>query len=139
VTSVTYSGEVLATYSSYSGGDGSFWSSTNGTATAAQTYTSSTVPAGPSSNDRIAVAGRAISGGSISFGQTVTNVAMTLWSLGGFDLGQMTFNQPFSLVSSDKSPYGNGTLAPSLTKVGNTLNGYEGNGTIVFFWRLYRT
>jgi hypothetical protein len=133
LTNVTYRGEVLATQSSYSGGNGSFWDSTNGTATAAQTYTSSTVPAGPSNNDRIAVSGRAISGGSISFDQTVTNVAMTLWSLGGFNLGQMTFNQPFSLVSSDKSTYGNGTLAPSLTKSGNTLNGYEGNGTIVFF------
>ena len=133
LTNVTYTGETLSAFSSYSGGNGSFWTSTNYTATAAQTYTSATVPAGPPNNDRIAVAGFGISGGRIVFDQTVTNVAMTLWSLGGMQEGQMTFNQDFSLVSSDKSTYRTGTLEPSLTKAGKTLYGSEGNGTIVFY------
>ena len=37
LTNVTYTGETLSAFSSYSGGNGSFWTSTNYTATAAQT------------------------------------------------------------------------------------------------------
>jgi len=105
LTNVTYTGETISAFSSYSGGNGSFWSSSNNTATPAVTYTSATVPTAPPSNERIAVAGFGIQGGRIAFDQTVTNVAMTLWSLGGIQRGQMTFNQDFSLVSSDKSNY----------------------------------
>lgn len=107
----------------------------------AGTYTSTNVPNFPASNEQIAQTGyvTTLTGHTLSFTQPVTNLVMAVWSLG--DGGARTesayqFDQDFIILSqsSNCDPATNITETGlnCLRKVGKTLYGKEGNGTIQF-------
>jgi len=67
---------------------------------------------------------------TITFSEAVLNPVLAIWSLGqGGINAQFAFDQPFTIESGGPSAeYG----GPSITAVGNTVFGNEGNGTIQF-------
>ena len=95
------------------------------------TYNSSAVDNAPTPN---LVSIQLIGGNSIvntiSFSSLVYNPVMAIQSLGSSDTASYVFTQPFTLLSQGGGHWGGGSA--SLSVVGNTLTGNEGNGTIQF-------
>ncbi len=86
----------------------------------------------PTNSDRIAVGGTGNAYQTLTFGSTVSNIVMNIWSLGRpNDLGSWQFNQPFVILSENNGEYGSAPYALDAAG-GNRLNGYEGSGTIQF-------
>jgi len=85
----------------------------------------------PSANGIIQVFGGGNSGvNTLTFSQAVLNPVMAIWSLGqGGINAQFAFNTAFTIESGGPSAEYGGT---SITSVGNTVFGSEGNGTIQF-------
>ena len=67
---------------------------------------------------------------TITFSKPVLNPVMAIQSLGSSDRAYYEFTDSFNLVSQGSGHWGGGNT--SLTKDGNRLYGYEGNGTIQF-------
>lgn len=116
----TYSGELqnfFANYPSYNPG-GTFSGGAIGNAP-------------PSANGIIQVFGGGNSGvNTLTFSHAVLNPVMAIWSLGqGGINAQFAFNTSFTVQSGGPSAEYGGT---SITSVGNTVFGSEGNGTLQF-------
>ena len=94
-------------------------------------YTGSQVLNAPSTPDIITVIGgppNAVNH-SLTFSQPVSDLVMDWVSLGTPTFtASLTFSEPFSLISQGTGYWGPGTLSQN----GNTLNGNEGHGTILF-------
>ncbi len=130
---VTLSGEIMnpANYSSSGFGisGDSYWNTRNYNGS---TYLSANVPSLPDNSDRIAVAGYGLATQTLTFNTTVSNIIMNIWSLGNpSTLGSWRFNRPFVILSQNTGEY---PAAPYSLQAesNNTLNGYEGSGTIQF-------
>lgn len=133
---LTLSGEVNSTSSTSTGN----WSSTypSGT-TPTSTYGSahvSTLPAGAMIT-QTGYTTDALKAHTLTFSSTVSNVLMSIWSLGGgSSVSALTFSQPFQILSSNGStqaPNGASRFSSSGDATsGYTLTGYEGNGVIQF-------
>lgn len=133
VVGVTLSGEIMNPANFDSSGFGisgnSYWSSRNFNGT---TYISANVPTLPPNGDRIAVAGNGIPIQTLNFAQPVSNIVMNIWSLGNpSTLGSWVFNQPFTILSQNAGQYSSAPYALR-SAANNTLNGYEGSGTLQF-------
>ncbi len=131
--SITLSGEILNPSQFDSSGFGiasnSYWVDRNH---AGSTYISANVPTLPSNGDRIAVAGSGNPIQTLTFSQPVSNIVMNVWSLGRpSDLGSWRFDQPFAILSQNTGQYPSAPFALQAESM-NTLNGYEGAGTIQF-------
>ncbi len=85
----------------------------------------------PSANGIIQVFGGSNAGvNTLTFSQAVLNPVMAIWSLGqGGINAQFAFNTAFTIESGGPSAEYGGA---SITSVGNTVFGSEGNGTIQF-------
>ena len=134
-TATTATGAIGAITVNYSSSDIDFVQ-TGATATPWLGYAPTTTWQGglvsnaPANAQIIAVTGAAVTH-TITFSQSVTNVAMDIVSLGQVGLGtQYVFSAPFTIQNQGASnQFGGGTLVSS---PGNTLTGNEGNGVIVF-------
>jgi hypothetical protein len=132
---VTFTGEIMNPaaspgWSSAFGTTGnSWWSGVNFNNT---TFLSQNVQQLPTNSDRIAVGGTGNANQTLTFGSTVSNIVMNIWSLGRpSDLGSWQFNQPFVILSENNGEYGSAPYALDAAGV-NRLDGYEGSGTIQF-------
>ena len=68
---------------------------------------------------------------TITFASAVLNPVIAIWSLGQGDINaSFAFNAPFTIESGGPSIEYTGS---SITSLGNTVYGVEGNGTIMFF------
>jgi len=119
---VSYTGQVIGTtnivgtYPSY---------------TPASTYADGvTVQNAPSPHDIIGLTGGNTNINTITFSTPVVDPVMSIWSLGqGGVQASFVFSDPFTIVAGGPSAeYGGSTI----TSVGDTVFGREGNGTIVF-------
>lgn len=133
VVGITLSGEILNPAQFESSGFGissnAYWVERNYNGT---TYISANVPSLPSNGDRIAVAGSGIATQTLTFAEPVSNIVMNIWSLGRpTDLGSWRFTQPFAILSQNAGQYPSAPYALRAESM-NTLNGYEGAGTIQF-------
>ena len=97
-----------------------------------EAYVSPTSPTSPVGSSMIASTGATADeykAHTLTFGQDVTNAVLALWSLGNPSSapGQLTFSQPFIVLSDNDrlTPGGDATS-------GYTLTGTEGNGVIQF-------
>lgn len=131
VVGVTLSGEVMGSYgaSAFGTSDNSFWDGYNYNGS---TYTSTNVPTLPTNSDRIGVAGYGIPVQTLTFSSPVSNIVMDIWSLGDDqgNMGTWVFNQPFVILTQNTGQY---PVPFALqAEANNTLNGYEGAGTIQF-------
>ena len=128
---VTLSGEIIGSYGASEFGSNTdyFWAGENYNGT---TYISANVPTLPPNSDRIGLGGYGIPTQSLSFSAPVSNIVMNIWSLGNpSTLGSWIFNQPFVILSQNAGQY---PAAPYALRsaANNTLNGYEGSGTLQF-------
>lgn len=102
------------------------------TYTPVATFSGGTIDNAPAQADGIIriIGGTAAGTNTITFSQAVLNPVMAIWSLGqGGVNAQFAFGQPFTIQSGGPSAeYG----GPSISAVGNTVFGSEGNGTIQF-------
>jgi hypothetical protein len=134
VVNVTLSGEIMNPADYGSSGFGisgnSYWNTRNYNG---DTYISANVPSLPDNSDRIAVSGYGLAVQTLTFEAPVSNIVMNLWSLGDDQgtMGTWVFNQPFVILSQNAGQY---PLTPYAlqAEANNTLNGYEGSGTIQF-------
>jgi hypothetical protein len=131
VVGVTLSGEIMGSYgaSAFGTRGNSFWSNANYNG---NTYISTNVPALPTNSDRIGVAGSALPNQVLTFSSPVSNILMNIWSLGDDqgNMGTWVFSQPFVILSQNAGQY---PVPFALqAEANNTLNGYEGAGTIQF-------
>lgn len=133
VVTVTMTGEVIQRSCFSSDSCSSFdWLSVEGTTAP---YTSANVPSLPPTNDMIAQTGYVDPAHTLTFSQNVSNVVMNIFSLGGFQKSEYTFDQEFEILSQDPRCNPNNAIQYCLSKDPNnskTLIGYEGNGTIQF-------
>ncbi len=105
----------------------------------ANTFTSTNVPALPTNANMLAMAGYvpAVARHTLTFDRPVTNIVMTIFSLGGTPGNSAyKFDQDFTLLSQDTRCTGHLTDAAPLfrcmTVHGRTLTGREGMGTLQF-------
>jgi hypothetical protein len=128
---VTLAGEIMGSYgaSAFGTTDNAFWSNANYNGT---TYISTNVPTLPTNSDRIGVAGSGLPTQTLTFSSGVTNILMNIWSLGDDqgNMGTWRFNQPFVILSQNAGQFP--TPFALQSESNNTLNGYEGMGTIQF-------
>lgn len=96
------------------------------------TFSGGTVSNGPAQADGILqiFGGTAAGTNTITFSQAVVNPVLAIWSLGQPGIvAQFNFAQPFSIESGGpNAEYG----GASITAIGNTVFGAEGNGVIRF-------
>lgn len=119
---LTLSGEVMDTSA-----DGFVWNLYNGT----PAYESVVSPNSPAGSDMLAASGDVLpqyQAHTLLFSEQVSNAVMAFWSLGQpRDVGELTFSQPFVMLSD------NGVATPGVsTGGGYTLQGEEGGGVIQF-------
>lgn len=111
-----------------------YWDTRPGTN--ASTYTSDNATP-PTNGDHIGLVGSGSLNQSITFSSPVSNIVMTIYSLGANTVpASWDFNQDFVILSDNPGAIRSGTLGSGLTKsiVGGTyrLSGAEGSGTIQF-------
>lgn len=100
-------------------------------------YVSVVSPTSPIGEDMLAQTGFTGSdptAHTITFSENVTNAVLGIWSLGGWDNGQLTFSQPFTILSdndSDSTAWGD-LISGGNSSTGYTLDGLEGKGVIQF-------
>ena len=96
------------------------------------TFTSSLVSNAPPNDEMIGIDGLAGFTDTVTFSSPVTNLIMDIVSLGqpGFPTAY-TFNTPFTILTTGPSNEFGGGVG-TLTAVGNTLTGREGDGIIEF-------
>ncbi len=96
------------------------------------TYADGTIVANaPSPHEIIGLTGGTGTGtNTITFSKPVVDPVMTIWSLGnGGQPASFVFSDPLTIVAGGPSAEYGGS---SITSIGNTVYGSEGNGTIVF-------
>jgi len=142
---VTLTGEVI-NFSCFAGSIAGcppgYWRTQGGWSGAAPagTFTSANVPGVPTNANMLAMAGYvpAVAQHTLTFDQPVTNIVMTIFSLGGTSTGVSAyeFDQDFTLLSQNPTCAGSVTDATPanncLTVHGRTLAGQEGMGTLQF-------
>lgn len=146
VVGVTLTGEVMQ-YSCFAAAITScqtgWWRSQGGwgpnAAYAAGTFTSAKVPTVPNNANLITQAGYvpSVARHTLTFSQPVTNIVMTVASLGGTaGLSAYRFDEDFTLLSQDTkcstAPVGTTPPINCLAVQGRTLTGREGSGTVQF-------
>ena len=120
---VTYSGEVYS-LSEFNNTNGTNWFANTGT------YLNSVVSTLPPRGNFIAVTGYSGLTNTLTFSSPVTNLLMSIGSLGNTGTqGRLVFNRNAVVVSSGQGLYGNGPLTMSNS---TTLVGNEGNGIVQF-------
>lgn len=99
-------------------------------------YTSLVSPTSPVGEDMLAQTGYTeptYQAHTLTFSENVTNAVMGIWSLGNpSNLGQLTFSQPFTILSENNADNTDRLISGGDAANGYKLDGYEGMGVIQF-------